>query len=345
VQMSVEERLAALEAKTARIAAKLAALSLASLSVDTAIDTYSEEDLSAESRERVTDYIAQHLQELVDHKTFEQAPKALILKLLARPQLPILEVALFDAVSRWVTRHSVGEDSKDAALALWKELSPLINFERMGTRALATKVAPMGILSPESLIALMTKAVSVDHKALELGPQAPGWSNSAIEVTDLKLTLRGGQWASVTPPPLGGEEFTIALFVRPTVVDSSFHGFMGKQAASRSPSLWVSPGGGLHYDSYHGGTRYSGDLPGYFTVNRWHHVIWIKTKSEFILYRDGVEFGRARAPPMCTMMAGYDIGRVDNHFIGDLADIRTWAQALPIKTILDGAAMRIKLSE
>lgn len=141
-------------------------------------------------------------------------------------------------------------------------------------------------------------------------------------------------------PFANNTEFTIALWVKPTAInDGLFHGFIGKQGDKyRKPGLWISDSnGGLHYDSYSvEGSRYAGILNNFFNVaNQWIHVAWVKQGTEYKFYRNGELFATQPAPQefYTKESSEYYIGKVDNFWHGEIAEVRIWKQASTPKEI------------
>ena len=58
-------------------------------------------------------------------------------------------------------------------------------------------------------------------------------------------------------PISANDNFTYEAWVRPSLVDANYRGFLGTDVANvgRAPSMWVGPSGSLHTDSYSGATR------------------------------------------------------------------------------------------
>merc|ERR1711865_270509 len=102
-----------------------------------------------------------------------------------------------------------------------------------------------------------------------------------------------------TPFGAGDGDFTIALWIQPTSgsFDGNWHGFIGYQQGTRSPSMWVNHAGGndgpnddtgglmdfdrvrqsgVHYDTrttqMGDGTRYGGVVDGIFAVDNYVHL-------------------------------------------------------------------------
>ena len=165
-------------------------------------------------------------------------------------------------------------------------------------------------------------------------------------------------------------DFTIGMWVRPERT-SSYNGFFGRHdgsTPSRSPSLWVSPGGGLHFDSYAtreetrsttncwktfwGQTqcntntwtvtlvdRYDGNINNFFSTNTWTHVTWVKKGSQYLIYRNGIHrHTRSGIPDNIHTKSQTSVGKVDNYFRGELDDIQVYDSVLSVSQI--GAIMR-----
>lgn len=158
------------------------------------------------------------------------------------------------------------------------------------------------------------------------------------------LRLPGFGSAEIARPPFASPttDFTIELWLRTTVLnDGSFHGILGRQNAggisNRSPSLWQGPDrGSLHLDSYSSdGRRFGLLLPGFFQeVGAWVHLAVVKQGTTYTIYRNGRHFAVGQAPAAVRILPdGYSFGRVDNHFRGELDEIRIWQTARPASAI------------
>ncbi|MDJ0717264.1 MAG: neuraminidase-like domain-containing protein [Prochloraceae cyanobacterium] len=139
-------------------------------------------------------------------------------------------------------------------------------------------------------------------------------------------------------------DFTISLWVKPSVInDGKNYGFIGKQEEQYSqPSLCLAKDNGqdqnnngddkkrkgLHYDSYSDTEereRFYGTIPNFFTsANEWVHVIWIKNGNEYRFYRNGQLFATRPAPQELYINSAskYWIGKVDNYWQGQIAEVR-----------------------
>lgn len=128
--------------------------------------------------------------------------------------------------------------------------------------------------------------------------------------------------------------FTISLWVRSTVLnDGGFHGLIGKQDAPdkyHKPSMYLMPSaGGLHYDSYApDGTRYGDVIDNFFEKDKWLHITWVKRGTKYEFYRNGELFTERAAPQsISTSKSSYWIGKIDNHWIGQISEVRIWKVA------------------
>lgn len=132
--------------------------------------------------------------------------------------------------------------------------------------------------------------------------------------------------------PVSSGDFTIEVWVKPTIIDNSYRGFFGSQAqltqttSNRDQSMWVGPNGSLHTDYFTGGVRY--DMltsNNFFSADTWTHVAWVKEGTTFKLYKNGVFVTSRTAPANAPAVNGfYWLGRVDNFFSGSLDEFRIW---------------------
>ena len=105
-----------------------------------------------------------------------------------------------------------------------------------------------------------------------------------------------------SPFAAGDNDFTVAMWLAPTVVgDSSWHAFVGYESdRARSPSAFVnsneaalpySPAGqgsDLHWDTrttQNGdGSRHAGVVPNWFSVRTYVHTVWAATAGRRIVF-------------------------------------------------------------
>ncbi len=151
-------------------------------------------------------------------------------------------------------------------------------------------------------------------------PDAPPWSSALRIVGTEYLELPNN------PALVLGNRFTQEAWIQPAPTDGDFHGFLGNQTHTRSPSLWIVDRRRIHF-AYGDGVGQQGgitepvlsDVPG-----RWHHVAATFDGSNYRIYIDGQLVhtqGVAMQPIDCPVRW---IGRVDNHFQGSIADVRLW---------------------
>ena len=154
-----------------------------------------------------------------------------------------------------------------------------------------------------------------------------------------------GSTSIVVPTPFTApdQDFTIEVMLKPTTWDAAFHGFVGYQADStRSPSMWVcNPQGvdagaddrSLHWDlrSDQSGanTRVSGVEAGFFALDTYVHVVWVREGQNLHFYKNGVlQADRPLGVPNVDLHALYNIGRVDNFFTGNIDQVGLYDYAL-----------------
>ena len=156
-------------------------------------------------------------------------------------------------------------------------------------------------------------------------------------VTDYALNFDGtNDYVSIPNNPFSNNNtFTIQAWLKPEVVgDGAYHGFLGMQLSGRKPSLWVNTNGDLHYDSYKGSQRFSGTISDgsnkFFTVSEWVHVGWTNDGSNYKFYKNGNLVATETAPDTFNALdnIGYQIGKVDNYFKGQIDEVAIWDVAL-----------------
>ena len=174
-------------------------------------------------------------------------------------------------------------------------------------------------------------------------------------VTDYALNFDGtNDYVSIPNNPFSNNNtFTIQVWLKPEAVgDNAYHGFVGIQTSGRKPSLWVSAGGDLHYDSYKGSQRFYGTISDgsnkFFTVSEWVHVGWTNDGSNYKFYKNGNLVATVTAPDTFNALdnIGYQIGKVDNYFKGQIDEVAIWDVALSAAdvTALYNSGIGLKVS-
>ncbi|MDB4977853.1 MAG: hypothetical protein JWM56_39, partial [Candidatus Peribacteria bacterium] len=169
---------------------------------------------------------------------------------------------------------------------------------------------------------------------------------AAISFPDARSLSFDGtdDYVSMSANPFTADNFTISLWVNPTVANNgSYQGFMGREGgswASRPPTMWVGPNNGiLHYMIVSTtGTAYYDYLPNFFVnSNEWVHVTWVKNGTSSNFYRNGVLMVSNQPSPALIYRSGtdYRLGQVDNYFGGKLDDVRIYNRALAPWEIAD----------
>ena len=162
-------------------------------------------------------------------------------------------------------------------------------------------------------------------------------SNSVTVVTDYALDFDGtNDYVSIPDDPFSNNNtFTIQAWLKLEAVDNAYHGFLGMQLNGRKPSLWVFPGGDLHYDSYKDSQRFNGIISDngsnkFFTAGKWVHVVWTNDGSDYKFYKNGILVDTVTAPDTFNAPdnIGYQIGKVDNYFKGQIDEVAIWNVAL-----------------
>jgi len=193
-------------------------------------------------------------------------------------------------------------------------------------------------LSAAGLVNGTYKAYAVDAA----GNLSSASINSVTVVTDYALNFDGtNDYVSIPDDPFSNNNtFTIQAWVKPEAAgDNAYHGFLGWQTGRRKPSLWVSPTGDLHYDSYKGNTRFDGLISDgnnkFFTTGQWVHVVWTNDGSNYKFYKNGNLVATETAPDTfhAPDIQGYQIGKVDNYFEGQIDEVAIWDVALSTNDI------------
>ena len=155
----------------------------------------------------------------------------------------------------------------------------------------------------------------------------------------LNLNSNWDDYVRIDSDLVPSDNFTISLWVKPDVVDSGFHGFLGSEPAgvsSGSPSMSVSEGGKLHWSS--NGTdnqSYSGETEAVFTQGEWSHITWVKDGNEYRFYQDGNLVHTDEAPADVKLSGFTNLGRINNALEGELDDLQTYDRALGSSEIAD----------
>lgn len=162
----------------------------------------------------------------------------------------------------------------------------------------------------------------------------PAFTTDRKGTVNAAYSFNGNQSITLNGNMFTNSDFTISLWAKPsTVTDTAYHAMVGTQGVThRSPSLYVAPNGGLHYDSYDstGATRYSNLYANFFTnTTDWVHIAWVKSGTTYTIYRNGAQYATATAPAGTVWdNPVYEIGHIDNYMAGALDDIRIYKRAL-----------------
>ena len=149
-------------------------------------------------------------------------------------------------------------------------------------------------------------------------------------------------------PIAANDNFTYEAWVKPSVVDANYRGFLGIDVANvgRGPSMWVGPNGSLHTDSYSGSTRYDMLVNNFFTANTWSHVAWVKNGTTYTIYKNGVQVDTRTAPSNVLLPnANFTIGKLDNYFAGTLDEVRIWNTARTAQEIAENMSASLNGNE
>jgi len=149
-------------------------------------------------------------------------------------------------------------------------------------------------------------------------------------------------------PIAANDNFTYEAWVRPSLVDANYRGFLGTHVPNggRGPSMWVGPNGSLHTDSYSGSTRFDMLVDNFFAANTWVHVAWVKNGTTYTLYKNGVQVSTRTAPASVLLPnANFTIGKLDNWFAGTLDEVRIWNTARTAQEITDNMSATLNGNE
>ncbi|MDE1463460.1 LamG-like jellyroll fold domain-containing protein [Spartinivicinus poritis] len=168
------------------------------------------------------------------------------------------------------------------------------------------------------------------------------------------LYFSGNDYLSVPAFLTNHQNFTISVWAKPTLINNKYHAIFGRQiepsqntitSLDRFPSLWVGPGGYLHYDIY---DHHNNDVqtPGARVVHnaydmfteesQWVHITWVKEGTNSRIYRNGILFKESTAPAQCYFKedVDYHIGHIDNYFVGCLAHLRVYDEVQTNQAII-----------
>ncbi len=149
-------------------------------------------------------------------------------------------------------------------------------------------------------------------------------------------------------PIAANDNFTYEAWVRPSLVDVNYRGFLGTHVPNggRGPSMWVGPNGSLHTDSYSGSTRFDMLVDNFFAANAWVHVAWVKNGTTYTVYKNGVQVSTRNAPSSVLLPnANFTIGKLDNWFAGTLDEVRIWNTARTAQEITDNMSATLNGNE
>ncbi|HWS88872.1 MAG TPA: LamG-like jellyroll fold domain-containing protein [Pyrinomonadaceae bacterium] len=143
-------------------------------------------------------------------------------------------------------------------------------------------------------------------------------------------------YVEVKDPFGGGQDFAVAVWLRPAALDDGqAHGALGFDA---KPSLSLAPSGGaLQFDYADAAQKqYTDRLANFFTAaGEWVHAAWVKEGTQFRFYRGGQLFDtrEAAADVASDEKTGYCVGRADGFWKGQLAHARVYSRALTAEEI------------
>ena len=221
-----------------------------------------------------------------------------------------------------------------------------------GLRDLSVNFNCFSITDGATLNSCSTRGVvrgrfSVSWDSRNTGIDSLSTYSEAVFTANLAMNFNGSHLE--VDGNLLGNNFTIAMWVRPANA-GSWRGLFGRHETGttplRSPSLWVSPSRGLHWDSFTrtlSGDERHGDVVGkntFFSVGVWTHITWVKSGESYIIYRNGTLFNTSEGITGAVLLKNKTwIGAVDTNFIGDLDDIQVYSGAVTrsdIETIMSG---------
>ena len=172
----------------------------------------------------------------------------------------------------------------------------------------------------------------------------PGTSSRNVLVFDGNTD----NYIEIQNPFNNSQEFTISLWVKPSINDNGYHGFIGKQdgdASSRMPSLGMTMiNNNLRLDGHSIDKDHQQNVGFNFSdfytssMNGWVHISWIKDGNQHRVYRNTQLFDTEEAPDEVDNVddpSTYYIGKVDNSWTGEIAEVRIWERALSDKEIAD----------
>lgn len=135
---------------------------------------------------------------------------------------------------------------------------------------------------------------------------------------------------------LSGTDFTVECMINFDLLPLFFGGIGGYHQPGggnmdRSPSMWATSAGDLHYNAYDSnGVPYNGTTTSqpFQNINTWYHIAWVKDGSVFRFYVDGeLIHSHTGIADNLKVYSVYQVGRVDNQFSGLMDEYRIWSVA------------------
>lgn len=147
-----------------------------------------------------------------------------------------------------------------------------------------------------------------------------------------KVILANGDSLNVSTP------FTVALWVKPTLLPNDWEALIGKYSGSASPnyafSLWTNGGNGTtgNLEIWYGSSRQV-LVPNFFSINSWVHIAVTFSGGQMIVYKNGsaVSTTTETTPGVNSVVTAFG-GRSDTdtsfRFKGMLDDVQYYNRAL-----------------
>ena len=121
-----------------------------------------------------------------------------------------------------------------------------------------------------------------------------------------------------------GDHFTEEAWIYSTNTDNGYHGLLGQQATKRAPSIWVYQQNRIHGDFNEAG-RLGLLTSRVMFADTWNHLAVTYDGEEYKVYVNGEEcFSKSLSNEAASTTPIKHIGKVDNYFKGQIAEVRIW---------------------
>ena len=144
-----------------------------------------------------------------------------------------------------------------------------------------------------------------------------------------------------------GANFTEEAWIYSTITDDGYHGFLGQNASKRAPSLWICQRNRIHGDfGFDQGGRLGILTSRVMFADTWNHIAATYDGVDYKVYVNGEEcFSKSLSDEPVSSTPIKHIGKVDNYFQGQIAEVRIWNKTRTTEEIRADMHQRLTGSE